>query len=130
MSALARLRFRAANAVWLAGQRAGHRAFLAALGLPARMQAARLHATLERNAESDYGRRYGFARIRTFREYQEANEFAVGVNYFFKGQNLKLQTDLSWYNGGNPAAGVAQDHYRYSQARCTVVSCVRLAKGT
>ena len=72
MSALARLRFRAANAVWLAGQRAGHRAFLAALGLPARMQAARLHATLERNAESDYGRRYGFARIRTFREYQDA----------------------------------------------------------
>ena len=66
------LRFRALNALWLAGQRAGHRSFRAALGLPARVQAARLHATLARNAGSDYGRRYGFARIRTFREYQDA----------------------------------------------------------
>jgi hypothetical protein len=40
-----------------------------------------------------------------FRHYSEANEYAVGINYYFKGQQLKWQTDVSWYNGGNPAAG-------------------------
>ncbi|HEV8584949.1 MAG TPA: GH3 auxin-responsive promoter family protein, partial [Methylomirabilota bacterium] len=69
---LQRLRFRALNAAWLAGQRVGHRALRAALHLPARAQAARLHATLARNAGCDYGRRHGFAKIRTFREYQDA----------------------------------------------------------
>lgn len=39
-----------------------------------------------------------------FRHYQEADEVAVGVNYFFKRQLVKWQTDLSFYNGGNPAA--------------------------
>ena len=32
-------------------------------------------------------------------------EFAVGLNYYFKGHNLKFQTDMSFYNGGNPAGG-------------------------
>ncbi|MBI1915572.1 MAG: hypothetical protein HYS12_12690 [Planctomycetes bacterium] len=36
---------------------------------------------------------------------QEAQEFAVGFNYYFKGHNMKFQTDLSFYNGGNPAGG-------------------------
>jgi hypothetical protein len=40
-----------------------------------------------------------------FRHYQEANEYAIGVNYYFKRQLMKWQTDLSWYNGGNPAQG-------------------------
>jgi hypothetical protein len=40
-----------------------------------------------------------------FDKFQEANEYAVGVNYYFHGQQLKWQNDLSWYNGGNPAAG-------------------------
>jgi hypothetical protein len=40
-----------------------------------------------------------------FDKFQESNEYAVGVNYYFHGQQLKWQTDLSWYNGGNPAAG-------------------------
>jgi hypothetical protein len=40
-----------------------------------------------------------------FREYQEASEIAFGVNYYFKGHNLKWQSDISFYNGGNPAAG-------------------------
>jgi hypothetical protein len=40
-----------------------------------------------------------------FRKFGEANEYAVGINYYWKGQQLKWQTDLSWYNGGNPAAG-------------------------
>src|SRR5439155_19379938 len=39
-----------------------------------------------------------------FREYQEAQEFAVGVNYYFKGHGVKWQTDLGFYNGGNPSA--------------------------
>jgi hypothetical protein len=40
-----------------------------------------------------------------FRHYHEADEFAIGVNYYFKRQYLKWQTDLSFYQGGNPAAG-------------------------
>jgi hypothetical protein len=40
-----------------------------------------------------------------FRHFSEAQEYAVGINYYIKGQQLKLQTDVSWYNGGNPAAG-------------------------
>jgi hypothetical protein len=40
-----------------------------------------------------------------FRHFSEANEYAIGLNYYFKGQQLKWQTDLSWYNGGNPASG-------------------------
>jgi hypothetical protein len=40
-----------------------------------------------------------------FDHFQNVNELAVGVNYFFYGQRLKWQNDVSWYNGGNPAAG-------------------------
>jgi hypothetical protein len=40
-----------------------------------------------------------------FRVYHEADEYAVGVNYYFKRQLLKWQTDFSWYEGGNPAGG-------------------------
>lgn len=40
-----------------------------------------------------------------FRQYHMANEYAVGVNYYFKRQLLKWQTDFSWYDGGNPAGG-------------------------
>jgi hypothetical protein len=40
-----------------------------------------------------------------FRNYHEANEYAVGVNYYFKRQLLKWQTDLGFYTGGNPAGG-------------------------
>src|SRR5262249_33615380 len=40
-----------------------------------------------------------------FQEYQEASEIAFGVNYYFYGHNCKWQTDISFYNGGNPAGG-------------------------
>jgi hypothetical protein len=40
-----------------------------------------------------------------FRNYQEADEVAVGVNYFFYRHLVKWQTDFSLYHGGNPAAG-------------------------
>jgi hypothetical protein len=40
-----------------------------------------------------------------FRQFHEADEYAVGFNYFFKGQLLKWSTDFSWYQGGNPAGG-------------------------
>jgi hypothetical protein len=39
-----------------------------------------------------------------FRGYEEASEYAVGINYFFKRHLVKWQTDLSFYTGGNPAA--------------------------
>jgi hypothetical protein len=40
-----------------------------------------------------------------FHNFHEADEFAVGVNYYFKRQLLKWQTDFSVYKGGNPAGG-------------------------
>jgi hypothetical protein len=40
-----------------------------------------------------------------FRNYHEANEYTVGVNYYFQRHFLKWQTDFGWYTGGNPAAG-------------------------
>jgi hypothetical protein len=40
-----------------------------------------------------------------FNHYQEADEYAIGFNYFFKRHYLKWQNDLSFYTGGNPAAG-------------------------
>jgi hypothetical protein len=51
----------------------------------------------------------GIGTVRVFNaafdKFQEAQEYAVGVNYYFHGQQLKWQTDLSWYNGGNPDPG-------------------------
>ncbi|MGH7388344.1 MAG: GH3 auxin-responsive promoter family protein [Candidatus Rokuibacteriota bacterium] len=69
---LRRAGFRAVNAIWLASQRADHRAFRAALDRPAAVQAARLRDLLSRNAASDYGRRFDFDRIATPRDYQDA----------------------------------------------------------
>ena len=40
-----------------------------------------------------------------FREYSSSYEYAVGVNYFFFREAVKWQTDISYYQGGNPAAG-------------------------
>jgi hypothetical protein len=40
-----------------------------------------------------------------FQNFHEADEYAVGVNYYFKRQLLKWQTDFSVYQGGNLAAG-------------------------
>src|SRR5262249_14695935 len=42
---------------------------------------------------------------RAFQNFQQADEWAFGVNYFFKRHLVKWQTDVSFYNGGNPAAG-------------------------
>jgi hypothetical protein len=40
-----------------------------------------------------------------FSNFHEANEYAVGVNYFFWRELVKWQTDFSFYTGGNPAGG-------------------------
>jgi hypothetical protein len=42
-----------------------------------------------------------------FRENNEVDEFGIGINYYFKRELLKWQTDFSWYVGGNPAGGGA-----------------------
>jgi hypothetical protein len=36
--------------------------------------------------------------------FRTAREYAIGVNYFYR-QLVKWQTDISWYQGGNPSAG-------------------------
>ena len=38
-----------------------------------------------------------------FRQFHEAREYTVGVNYFFKRHLLKWQTDVGVFGGGNPA---------------------------
>jgi hypothetical protein len=40
-----------------------------------------------------------------FTHFHEADEYAVGINYYFKRQLVKWQTDFSVYQGGNPAGG-------------------------
>jgi hypothetical protein len=40
-----------------------------------------------------------------FSNFHEAQEYAIGVNYFFWRELVKWQTDFSWYVGGNPAGG-------------------------
>jgi hypothetical protein len=40
-----------------------------------------------------------------FSHFHEADEYAVGVNYYFRREALKWQTDLGFYQGGNPAGG-------------------------
>jgi hypothetical protein len=40
-----------------------------------------------------------------FRNFHEADEYTVGINYYWKGEMLKWQTDFGVYQGGNPAAG-------------------------
>ncbi|HJT77887.1 MAG TPA: hypothetical protein VJ739_11860 [Gemmataceae bacterium] len=40
-----------------------------------------------------------------FTHYHGVNEYTVGINYFFRGELLKWQTDFSVYQGGNPAGG-------------------------
>jgi hypothetical protein len=39
-----------------------------------------------------------------FRNFNDAEEYGVGVNYYFKRQLVKWQTDFSYYHGGNPAS--------------------------
>lgn len=50
-----------------------------------------------------------FATVRkynnAFSNFNTANEYAAGINYYFKRQLLKWQTDVSYYQGGNPAGG-------------------------
>jgi hypothetical protein len=41
-----------------------------------------------------------------FTNFHEADEYTVGVNYFFKRHLLKWQTDFSVYQGGNPVGPV------------------------
>jgi hypothetical protein len=40
-----------------------------------------------------------------FGRYHEADEYTIGVNYYWHGEQLKWQTDFSIYQGGNPATG-------------------------
>ena len=52
--------------------RAGHDAYRAGLGDPGAVQDARLREILSANAESDAGRRYGFAGLRDWDDYRAA----------------------------------------------------------
>ena len=52
--------------------RAGHDAYRAALGDPGAAQAARLREILRANAQSDAGRRYGFAGLHDWDDYRAA----------------------------------------------------------
>jgi hypothetical protein len=69
---LGTLRFRAAHAVRLAAALPGYRDFRAALERPAEAQGRRLRAILAAGADSAYGRRHGFARLRSVADYQAA----------------------------------------------------------
>jgi len=69
---LGTLPFRAAHVVRLAAALPAYRAFRAALEHPAEAQARRLRTILAANADAAYGRRHGFARLRSLADYQAA----------------------------------------------------------
>jgi hypothetical protein len=58
------------------------------------------------------GARAGFERVQinpgAFTHFHEANEYTVGVNYYFRRQLLKWLTDFSVYTGGNPVSPTGQ----------------------
>jgi hypothetical protein len=61
----------AAHARWLAAAAPLRRVFARALVRPRAAQEAVLARILARNADCEYGRRYGFSRLRSVRDYQE-----------------------------------------------------------
>lgn len=65
------MRAAAANALWLAGCVPEYRRFRRAAERVAEEQRAILRRVLAVNAETEFGRAHGFARIRSVREYQE-----------------------------------------------------------
>ena len=93
------MRTAAVNRVWRASFAPAHRAFLAALGRPAEVQASRLREVLARGAGSAYGRRFGFARIATVRAYQDAvpivgwDDLRPWVEAIATGRRSVLTTD-------------------------------------
>jgi hypothetical protein len=40
-----------------------------------------------------------------FREFHQSNELQLGFNYYWRRQQLKWQSDIGYYMGGNPASG-------------------------
>lgn len=66
-----RAAFVSAHARWLSAAAPALRAFHRALRDPLAAQERVLRRVLAANAESDYGRRHGFGRMRSAREYQE-----------------------------------------------------------
>ena len=42
-----------------------------------------------------------------FRNYSTANEYTVGMNWYFRGHLLKWQSDVGYYFGGTPASATA-----------------------
>jgi len=60
------------QSAWLGSQLPAVARFEFALRFPARAQAERLSQLVQKNAETAYGRKYGFGSIRSPREYQRA----------------------------------------------------------
>jgi hypothetical protein len=60
-----------ANRLWIRSSAAGHRAFLAALGRPRAVQGDYLAGLLRRNAQTEYGRAFGFGGIDSVDGYRE-----------------------------------------------------------
>jgi hypothetical protein len=59
-------------------------------------------------AESgDIAGRPGVTQTNAFSHSHAAYEYALGFNYYWKRELLKWQTDVSYYQGGNPAGGGA-----------------------
>jgi GH3 auxin-responsive promoter len=66
------LGFVVANSLWLTSGARAACAFRRALKNPRRAQERRLLSLLRQNAATNYGERYGFQRLRSVREYQDA----------------------------------------------------------
>ncbi len=61
----------AANLAWRAANAPGYRSFCRALERPAQSQAELLRAYLRTNQDTHFGRKHGFAALRSVRDYQQ-----------------------------------------------------------
>jgi hypothetical protein len=89
----------AAHARWLAAAAPARRAFRRALRDPRAAQERVLRRILADNTESDYGRRHGFGRVRSLREYQERvpvvgyDDLRAEVEQVVRGRSGVLTTE-------------------------------------
>jgi len=72
---------RLANLAWIAANSDGHRRYHAALADPEGTQRGLLASLLRRNADTAFGRRYGFAEITTVDEFQERVPLSTWDDY-------------------------------------------------
>ncbi|HEV3256451.1 MAG TPA: hypothetical protein VG013_06170 [Gemmataceae bacterium] len=73
--------------------------------VPKKMELVARVSLIEGESGDLAGPRHGVLPANAFSHFKAAYEYSLGFNYYWKRQLLKWQTDVSYYQGGNPAGG-------------------------